>query len=211
MLHGQIERRDAPAGRGASWGDDGNIIAALDAFGGLSQVRPEGGKAVSVTDLGLAENTHRWPQVLPGGKSVLFNASISYGNYDEAGIAVVSLTDHRRKTVLEHAGMYPRYLPSGHLVYVTKGTLFAVPLDPDRWEVRGPATALEQVSSNPSLASAQIDVARSGTLAYRTGGTGGLRTIQWLDGGGNTVPLGTEPAFYGFPRLSPDGSRLVYS
>src|SRR5262249_51412483 len=25
-----------------------------------------------------------------------------------------------------------------------------------------------------------------------------------------TVSLGTEPAFYGFPRLSPDGSRLAY-
>jgi serine/threonine-protein kinase len=195
---------DAPHGRGASWGEDGNIIAALDTLTGLSQVPPEGGKAISVTELRLeaGERTHRWPQVLPGGKAVLFNVSTTYVNYDEAGIAVVSLTDHRRKIVLEHAGMYPRYLPSGHLAYVTKGSLFAVPFDLDRWEVRGAATLLEEVSNNPNLGFGQLDFSRSGTLAYRTGGTEGLRTLQWLDGTGKVVSLGTEPASYNFPRLS---------
>jgi serine/threonine-protein kinase len=88
---------DAPAGRGASWGEDGNIIAALDTQTVLSEVPSEGGKAVSVTDFSLGENSHRWPQVLPGGKGVLFNASIAVGNFDEAGIAVVSVKDHRRR------------------------------------------------------------------------------------------------------------------
>jgi serine/threonine-protein kinase len=201
---------DAPAGRGASWGEDGNIIAALDTQNVLSQVPPEGGKAVSITNFSLGENTHRWPQVLPRGKGVLFNASIAVGNFDEAGIAVVSLTDHRRKTLLGHAGMYPRYLPSGHLVYVTKGNLFAVPFDLDRLEVRGQATLLQEVAMNPTLGFGQLDFSRSGTLAYRTGGTEGLRTIQWLDGTGKTVSLGTEPALYQYPHLSPDGSRLAY-
>ena len=201
---------DAPAGRGASWGEDGNIIAALDTQAGLSQVPSGGGATVSVTSFGPEEATHRWPQVMPGGKAVLFNASIGYGNYDEAAIAVVSLKDRRRKTVLEHAGMYPRYLPSGHLVYVTKGTLFAVPFDPDQSEVRGAATLLEEVSSNPTLGSAQLDLSRNGTIVYRTGGTEGLRTIQWLDGSGNTEALRNEPALYLYPRLAPDGSRLAY-
>jgi len=202
---------DPPSGRGASWGEDDNIIAALDPLAGLSQIPPEGGKTVSVTNLSPEENTHRWPQVLPGGQTVLFNASIAFGNYDEAEIAVVSLRDHRRKTVLEHAGMFPRYLPSGHLVYVTKGTVFAVPFDLDRLEVQGTATPLQEVSSNPNLGSAQLDFSRTGTLVYRTGGTEGLRTIQWLDGAGKSVPLGTESGYYVFPRLSPDGSRLACS
>jgi serine/threonine-protein kinase len=204
---------DAPSGRGASWGEDGNIIAALDQQAGLSQVPPEGGKAVSVTNLNLeaGETTHRWPQVLPGGKAVLFNASTAYGNYSEAAIAVVSLKDHRTKTVLEHAGMYPRYLPSGHLIYVTKGTLFAVPFDLDRLEVRGPATLLREVSSNPNLGFAQLDFSGSGTLVYRTGGAEGQRTMQWLDGAGKTESLGIEPTYYVYPHFSPDGGRLAYA
>jgi serine/threonine-protein kinase len=176
---------DAPTGRGASWGEDGNIIAALDPLAGLSQVPSEGGKPISLTKLNQeVESTHRWPQVLPGGKAALFNASIAYSNYDEAGIAVVSLKDHRMKTLLDHAGMYPRYLPSGHLTYVTKGTLFAVPFDPDQLEVRGTATLLQEVSSNPNLGFAQLDFSQNGTLAYWTRGSEGLRTIQWLDRSG---------------------------
>jgi serine/threonine-protein kinase len=155
---------DAPQGRGASWGEDGNIIAALDTLVGLSQVPSEGGKPVSVTSLSLGEVTHRWPQVLPGGKAALFNATRTPGNND-SGIAVVSLKDRRTKTLIEHSGMFPRYLPNGHLVYVTKGMLVAVPFDPERLEARGTATLLEEVSSNVPLGSAQLDFSRSGTLA----------------------------------------------
>jgi serine/threonine protein kinase len=200
---------DAPAGRGASWGEDGNVIAALDALGALSQVPSAGGKAVSFTSLSPEEKTHRWPQVLPGGKAVLFNASRTYGSHDD-GIAVVSLKGRRTKILIEHAGMFPRYLPSGHLIYVTKGTVVAVPFDPERLEVRGTATLLEEVSSNANLGSAQLDCSPTGTLAYRTGGPEGLSTIQWLDGAGMTEAIEAEPATYNDPRLSPDGFRLAY-
>jgi Tol biopolymer transport system component len=201
---------DAPAGRGASWGEDGNIIAALDTLVALSQVPSAGGKPVLVTSLAPEEKTHRWPQVLPGGKAVLFNASRTYGSHDD-GIAVVSLKDRRTKILIEHAGMFPRYLPSGHLIYVTKGTMIAVPFDPERLEVRGTATVLEDVSSNPNLGSAQLDFSRTGTLAYRTGEPEGLSTIQWLDGAGKTGVITAEPGTYNSLRLSPDGLRLAYA
>src|SRR5260370_12635869 len=119
--------------------------------------------------------------------------------YDDAGIAVAWLKDHRVKTLMEHAGMYPRSLPSGHLVYVTKGTLFAVPFDLDRLELQGAATLLEEVSSNPNLGSAQLDFSRSGILAYRTGGDAGLRTIQWLDRTGEERSLWYGRGAYTFP------------
>src|SRR5262249_10197682 len=72
---------DAPAGRGASWGEDGNIIASSDSQVGLSLVPPEGGRTV-LTELGPGEQTHRWPQVLPGGKAVVFTVGTEYANYD---------------------------------------------------------------------------------------------------------------------------------
>jgi serine/threonine-protein kinase len=202
---------DAPAGRGASWAEDGNIVAALDTQNGLSLVPVDGGHPVPLTNLAQDESTHRWPQVLPGGKAVLFNASVAPANYDGSDIAVVSLKDHRRKTVIEHAGMYPRYLSSGHLVYVTKGALYAVPFNPDRWEVRGSAKSLLEVSSNPSLGTAQIDFSRTGTMTYRSGETELVRTLNWLDGIQKSEVPGFEPAVYLFPRFSPDGSRLAYS
>ena len=43
-------------------------------------------------------------------------------------------------------GTYGRYLPGGHLIYINRGTLFAVPFDVDRLEIRGtPAPVLDQV------------------------------------------------------------------
>jgi serine/threonine-protein kinase len=137
-------------------------------------------------------------------------ASIAYGNYDLSNIEVVTLTDHKSKILLDHAGMYPRYLPSGHLVYTSKGTLFAAPFDLERLEVRGPAVRLGAVSSNPNLGYAQIDFSQNGTFVYRTGGSEGLRTLQWLDSTGKTTSLGFEPALYLVPRLSPDGKHLAY-
>ena len=139
---------DAANGRGGSWGEDGNIIAALNATGGLSRIPSAGGPPTPVTDLQSGEVTHRWPQILPGGKAVLFTASTATGAFDGANIEVMSLADHRRKTLVR-GGTFGRYLPSGHLVYVNRGTLFAVPFDLDRLEVRGtPAPVLDQVGYN---------------------------------------------------------------
>src|SRR6185295_2111030 len=95
--------------------------------------------------LGPREFRHRWPQLLPGGKAVLFTAVISE---QESSIAVESLTDHRRKT-LQREGSVARYLPDGHLVYLNHGALFAAPFDLDRLEVRGtPVPVLEGVDSS---------------------------------------------------------------
>jgi serine/threonine-protein kinase len=70
---------DAPAGRGGSWAEDGTIIAELDSLTFLSLVLPDG-KVTPLTELGPGEISHRWPQVLPGGKAVLFFAATSYAS-----------------------------------------------------------------------------------------------------------------------------------
>src|SRR5688572_28254756 len=49
-----------------------------------------------------------------------------------------------------------------------------------------------------------------GRCCYRSGGSAGLRTIQWLDSAGKTESVLAEPAIYQMPRMSPDGSRLAF-
>jgi serine/threonine-protein kinase len=200
----------APNGRGGSWGEDASIIASLGNTGGLSRIPSAGGAPTPVTELAQGEATHRWPQILPGGKAILFTNSAATAAFDGAGIEIMSLADHRRKT-LQRGGTYGRYLPSGHLVYVNRGTLFAVPFDPDKLEVHGtPVPVLDAVGYSAVNGSAQFDFSRSGTLVYRNGGGGGsgLVTVQWLDGTGKTQPLLAKPGNYSRPRLSPDGKRL---
>jgi serine/threonine-protein kinase len=203
-----IQVCNAPNGRGASWSEDGTIVATLQPQAGLSLIPPEGGRTTALTTLNPGNHSHRWPQFLPGGQAVLFTVTTDYGYFDGSAIAVVSLKDRRVKILRQHAGMYPRYQPGGFLTYVTNGMLFAAPFDPDRLEMREPVP-LWEVSSNVNLGSAQLDFTRSGILAYRTGGAEGQRTFHWLDGEGTTTAIALPPANYMFPRLSPDGGHLA--
>jgi len=122
------------SGFGASWGEDDNIIASIG--GVLTRIPSTGGSPAPLTVLAPGEFSHRWPQVLPGGKAVLFTAYTSQSAIDEGAIEVLLLPDGHRK-MLRRGGTYGRYLPSGHLVYVNHGTLFAAPFDLGRLEVRG--------------------------------------------------------------------------
>ena len=203
---------DAPAGRGASWSEDGVIIASLNVTVGLSRVNADGGPPALLTTLQGAERGHRWPQVLPGGKAVLFTVNTNIANYSADSFDVATLADGRRTTVLDHAGMFPRYLSSGHLVFVKKGTLYAVAYDVAQVKVVGtPRPVLEDVSNDQAFGFAQLDVSANGTLLYHRGGPLGLRTIQWLDRTGKTEPAVTEPALYLHPRVSPDGNWIAYA
>ncbi len=203
-----IDVGKCPLGNGGSWGEEGSIIAGCNFA--LSRFPSVGGPPTPVTTPARGEIVHRWPQILAGGKVVLFTSYPSVTGLEGAAIEVVSLAD-RRQTILVHGGTWGRYLRSGHLVYIDKGTLFALPFDSDRLELRGaPTPVLEEIAYSTAWGSAQIDVSQSGTLVYRASRTGeGLVTVQWLDGTGNTRPLLPVPGSYLSPTLSPDGSRLA--
>jgi serine/threonine-protein kinase len=199
-------------GSGGSWGEDGSIIAALNQSGGLSRIPADGGAPASLTELDRqrGEVTHRWPQILPGGKAVLFTANKSSDSgFDDARIEVMSLGDRRKRTLMR-GGTYGRYVPSGHLLYVNRGTLFAVPFDLGALEVRGaPTTVLNQVAYSSTNGGAGFEASQTGTLVYESGARGGSVTVQWLESDGKTRALLHKPGDYGRPSLSPDGRRLA--
>jgi Tol biopolymer transport system component/predicted Ser/Thr protein kinase len=213
---------EAPNGRGASWGDDGSIIVTLNSAAEaagtvLSRVPESGGTPQTLTkprDVG--EVSHRWPQILPGAKAVLFTAGTVIGDYDSGSIEVLSLKTGQVK-VIARGGYFGRYVATstrtGELVYVHQGTLFGVPFDPNRLEARGtPAPLLEDVAADPTTAGGQFDFSRNGTFVYVSGKQSALLwPLVWLDSTGKTEPLLAMPGAYYSPRLSPDGKRLAFS
>ena len=79
--------------RGFSWSDEA-IILPHDNATGLFQLPLEGGAATPLTVLSpeRGETSHRLPQLLPGGKAVLFTVSRNdIQSYDDASIAVAFL------------------------------------------------------------------------------------------------------------------------
>jgi len=199
---------------GADWGEDGNIVASLRISGGLSRVPSTGGTPTPVTELQGEERTHRWPQILPGGKAILFTVENLTVGFDDARIDVVTLADHSRKT-LQRGGTYGHYLAGpggkGYLVYVNKGTLFAVSFDPEKLETIGsPVPVLQQVSYSAMFGSAKISFSRTGTLVYRSRELEASRVvIEWLDAEGKSQALLDKPGLFVNPHFSPDGERLA--
>jgi serine/threonine-protein kinase len=202
-------------GRGGSWGGDGRIVFA-NAAGTLMTVPASGGTPTPLTEASQGGVQMRWPQLLPGGHAVLFTARPEVGTYDDASIDVLSLRDNRRKT-LQRGATYGRFISGanggpGHLVYASRGTLFAVPFDVEQLEVRGtPAPMLEDVAYNSTNGAAQFDASRTGTLVYRAWTGTAPVELRWLDGDGNAQALPARPGVYGHLRLSPDGALLAMS
>ncbi|HYM13823.1 MAG TPA: protein kinase [Bryobacterales bacterium] len=200
---------DAPVNRGADWGEDGFIVAALQANSGLERVPENGGTPQPLTKLKPGEHTHRWPQVLPGARAALFTANPQPGDYENASIDVASIKTGERKTLFR-GGYYGRYLPSGHLIYVHHGTLFAARLDLSRLVLTSPpAPVLENVATRVVEGVAAFDFSQSGTFVYQSGGSKSESTVQWLEKSGKLQPLLAAPAVYNWLRLSPDGKRLA--
>ncbi len=205
---------EASVPRGASWAEDGTIVAALTNTAGLLRIPASGGAPQPLTQLRAGESTHRWPQVLPGGQSALFTSSSSLSNYENAKIELVNFKTGERTTV-QSGGYFGRYLPSGHLLYMHEGVLFAEPVDASGLKPQGgPIPILEDVASITTSGAGRFDASRTGIFVYRSGKAGpqtwSLATLDGgADGSSKTLPLLAKPGAYYTPRFSPDGRRLA--
>ena len=123
------------------------------------------------------------------------------------------------RKVLVHGGADGRYLPSGHLLYLRKGALTAVPFDLHDLAATGGAVALipdvMQSVNTPNEASeggaGQFSVSSTGSLLYAPGGIfpDPERSLAWVDRNGSAEPLPLPSRPYVSPRLSPDGQRFL--
>jgi Protein kinase domain/WD40-like Beta Propeller Repeat len=210
---------DASFDYGASWGEDGTVIGALNLLSPLSRVPAAGGKPQPVTRLGKGEITHRWPQILPGGHALLFTAALLTGvGMEDASIAAISLPSGVTKTLIA-GGYFGRYVPAnganGYLVYLHQGVLSGVAFDPVRLELQGtPVPILEDVASNPLQGGGQLDFSAApsghGTLVYLEGKEAAQTwPVMWLDSSAIMQRLIATPGLYTQPRFSPDGQRLA--
>jgi serine/threonine-protein kinase len=207
---------DGNAPRGATWGQDETIIFATAAPAtGLQRTSVSGGEVTVLTtpNRESGEGDHVWPEFLPGSQAVLFTIAPTGGDLDTAQIAVMDLRTNTQ-TVLVRGGSHAHYVPSGHLVYGSRGTLRAVAFDLARMAVVGtPVTVVEQVMTTP-VGAVDAMVAANGTLVYAAGGgfAGVERSLVWVGRTGREEPLSAPIRPYQYPRLSPDGARaIVYS
>lgn len=179
----------------------------------LSRVAASGGDSQEVTalDRERGEASHRWPELLPGGRAVIFTAGPpSEGPWHDAEIVAQSLETGERHTLVR--GAQAHYVTTGHLAYTHAGILYAVPFDATALRVTGPPVALlDDVRESPTHGAAQFVVSGTGTLAYVSGG---LETTElvWVSRRGEVKSLmPQERRLFVQPRLSPDGRQVALS
>ena len=200
--------------RGLAWMGNDTLVYTADATGGVFQIPASGGtpKAITTLDETKKERTHRWPQVLPGGKAVLFTVGLldKPDEYDDASIEAVILASGERRSILKGASM-ARYVPTGHLLFGTKGVLYAVRFDVDTLTVKGdPVPVLTGVAGDYSTGAVHFSIADDGTLAYVPGSfASATRSLVWVDQAGKQMPVNIPRGLFNDPRISPDGSRLA--
>jgi eukaryotic-like serine/threonine-protein kinase len=208
---------DAGASGGASWGSDDTIIFSPSAQAGtigLWQVSASGGqpRILTTPDPTKGEYSHRFPQILPGGKAVVFTAMDGFG-WDESRIEVLRLETGERR-ILIHGGHTGRYLPTGDLVYYRAGALLDVPFDLAHLETKSdtPVVVADGVLQNSGAAAAAYAVSAGGVLAY-VPAPAGVRQFEqrlvWVDRQGKIEPLAAPTRAYGQAALSPDGQKVV--
>ena len=208
----EIARLDGPS-RGATWGDDGEILAASAAtVTGLVRIPASGGETTVVTTPSRerGEGDHLWPEFLPGSRAALYTIVPANGDLGDAQIAVLDLATGASKTLIR-GGSQARYVSSGHLVYVANGALWAVGFDLNRRDTTGTAMVVVPKLVTLPTGVGEFDVARDGTLVYvASGGSGEApRTLVWVDREGRETAVSAPPRAYSTMRLSPDGTRVA--
>ncbi len=204
---------DAPQLRGVHWGVNDTIAFAPTRRSGIWIVSAEGGKPEKVTDLGPnpGPRSHRWPQLLPDGRTILFTDTDNEDDFTAARIQAVSLDTRQRKTLIEGA-MFARYVPTGHLVFVRGDVLMAIAFDPVNVEIIGPEIpVLENLASNTSMGTGQYSFSDNGVLVYLLDNQGSrLTDLVWVDRMGKITPVSQHSREALSQSLSPDGSQIAW-
>lgn len=213
-----VEICAAMDGRGGAWSTNGVIVFSSHLIGsGLSRVPAEGGRVEPATllDAAQGENSHRWPVILPDGIHFLYfvrslradRRGVYVGRVDRAaavpGAPLFRSESEALYAPLDRAGR-------GVLLSPANGRLEVRPFDARQPRLVGDPTTIDLPVSasapyHPSMFSVSDDV-----LAYVSSPIAWGQRLASIERSGEQLKLWEERASINWPRLSPDGRRLVY-
>ncbi len=202
--------------RGLVWGPDGSILYSPGYVAGIQRIPALGGEpeAIVEPDAEQGERTYRWPDLLPGGRKVIFTVGTtrSPNNYDDAQIVAYSLDTGERWVLIEGASM-ARFVPPDRLLFARRGTLYGVAIDLDTMSVDGdPTPVIEDLGGDTTSGVSFFAAAPNGSLAYVpravTQGKAHLAIVD-RDGEVTGLPLPPQPLHH--PRMSPDGKQIAFT
>jgi len=152
------------------------------------------------------ELDYSWPQFIPGTK-LLIATKGSIGNFANASVDLINLETGEINSLAAN-GFYGKYLQSGHIVFVRDDSVWALPLNPETFEIVGDAApVLFDAEINPGRALANYDSSLDGRFIYTSGNITGLNVgshdLVSVDRNGEETSLGIETGRHWFPSRNP--------
>jgi eukaryotic-like serine/threonine-protein kinase len=213
-----VEICAAMDGRGGTWSKNGVIVFSSHLIDfGLSRVAAAGGRVEPATllDSAQGENSHRWPVFLPDGVHFLYfvrstraeRRGVYVGRVDRAaagpGAPLFRSESEALYAAFDLAGQ-------GVLLSAANGRLEVHPFDARQQRLIGDPTTIDLPVSgstpyHPSMFSVSDNV-----LAYVSSPIPWGQRLASIERNGEHLKLWEERASINWPRLSPDGRRLVY-
>ena len=182
------------AARGATWGPEDSIIFATNSStDGLQRTSSAGGPVTVLTrpDRAKGETFHLWPEMLPGGRAVLFTITPFNGGLDAAQLAVLDLQTGSQQVLLR-GGSHAHFVPGrpgpttgatrdgGYLIYAAGGAMRAVAFDLATLKTSGTPVPVVPNVVTTTYGGLDAVVASDGTLAYVSGSGGGAHANAGL-------------------------------
>ena len=203
------------SGRGGTWNSDGIILFNGVNDGPILQVPASGGTPTAVTTVDTAhgEDSHRWPQFLPDGRSFLYFVRTLKNPADAVFLSNLDRPQEKTRVVTSTADAV--YAPgsgkdSGILLWLRGTDLVSTPFDPAHVSTPGEAVVVADGMAEMTQGSRYIPVSasRDGTILY-TAGTAERSQITWYGRDGRMTGMVAQPDTYRYLRISPDGKRVV--
>jgi serine/threonine-protein kinase len=213
----------ARAGAGATWTADNTIVFGGGPGGGLARVsasagsrtigapadtfRSAGSPVVIATPAeGSRDIRFGWPDVLPGGRGVLFT-SITLAGSD---VGVIDLRTGRRTLIAEHAA-FARYSPSGHVVFERQGRLEAARFSVNTLSTTSaPVPIVSGISRGDVLEGPRFAFSYSGSLVYVPATVDEQDApLHWLDARGQLERVPLPAPRPGSIDISPNQRQLA--
>jgi len=182
-------------------------VSALDRWLSRFQLSPRSQRVLVEAE---ASTRAVQPQLQDDGTHLLYTVMPADAVGDE-GQVILQRFDGAERTVLLSGGTNAKILPSGHLIYIHNGAVFAMPYDATRRAVAGaPVAVVDGVSETSSSWAGQFSISDTGTLVYRPGVFSfSKRALLSTDRQGRELAVFGDMRDHAFPRVSPDGSKIV--
>jgi len=207
---------------GACWGVSGRIVFSDDINLGLSTIAASGGapEVLTIPDKAQGEGEHLLPSYLPNDRGILFTVIRSgMGAVVDLNprVALFDIRTGERKFLIDNASD-AQYIPTGHIIFLRTGELWAIPFSLQNLETTGPAVPIRSnivqalIPTSRNTTAGQYSISDSGHLIFAPGGVPPpwVNSLAWVDSQGNDVPACTQLDQHYIPRLSPDGTKIAY-